>query len=209
MSAQAFFEGLASALQLMRRVKRWDAPMYRTYNAQPDEHKETTLEHSMISVIIAHYVLCLERDHGATYNHLDTERILLGALLHDLGEGAAGDILFKFKQDPVVKERLKVHEDAWANETLGLAPACMKEDLDRAYALEGEENLEGRFFAAIECLSYIIFARMQYETEEREEFASVFERQHPRIVAFAEEFGGVRVAYEEHREFLERVAPLP
>jgi 5'-deoxynucleotidase YfbR-like HD superfamily hydrolase len=209
MKSQPFFQGVMTAFAMIRRVYRWNAREYPSYYQQPNEQKETTLEHSASSVLIAHYLLCLERDHGTHYSDLNHQRILLGALLHDFGEGAAGDVTFQAKQDPILKAQLKIYEDRWSTEVLSSAPACMQSDMMSAHALEGESSLEGRFFAAIECLSYIIFARAQLEQEERYEFASALKRQHPRILAFAEEFGGVCTAYKEHRELLEKVAPLP
>ena len=115
---------------------------------------------------------------------------------------------FEAKQDPILKRQLKIYEDRWATQVLTIAPTPIRSDILCAHTLEGEDILEGRFFAAIECLSYIIFARMQYEVEKRTEFNSALKRQHPRILEFAKEFSGVRAAYEEHRELLERVAPL-
>lgn len=178
----------------MSSYARW-----KKYQELPAQEREDTLAHSWNATLLMAIMLELEEEHGSLAE-LSPVRLLMAAHLHDIGEGAIGDVTYVVKQDPRVRRQLEEIEREQATMMLaGLWPR-VQERFTAAYNVQYDHaTREGRFFNAMERVGYIYFAVVQVRMG-RKSFVEVYERQHDALVAHCEEFASVRVLYEPLRE---------
>lgn len=183
--------------EILSRVHRWTH-----FPSLPAEERESVLEHSYVSVLLAGAMLAIEEAHGSSAHGIDRPRVLLAAALHDVGEGRIGDIRYAVKQDPRVRDHLDTIEREQVASMLRDLPEDVRRTFWDAYRVVGSDTIEGRFFQAVERIGYMQFAVPQVQRG-RTEFLEVFRMQHDRILALASEFVSVRTLYEPYRAYVE------
>ncbi len=175
---------------MLERVFRWS-----NYASVPAAERETVLEHSFNSVVLAGAMLSIE-ERGRLAGRFNHSRLLLCALLHDLGEGRIGDVTFHVKNDPRIKAGLHEIEQEQVRALLAPLPEAVRTDFLDALTIEGDgSSLEGRFFNAVEQVGYVFYAFHQAKRLGRGEFKKVLLNHHATLVKHAEEFTSVRVLY--------------
>lgn len=184
---------------LLRGVHRW-TPM----KTLPREECETVETHSLVSVWLVGAMLAIERAHGT--HKLNEARLLLGASLHDVGEGRIGDVAYLVKNDPRVRGQLVAIEHEAVARDFANFPPTIRDAFSDAYAVEREidETPDGEFFHAVEVLGYMLFAVPQVK-QGRLEFRAVLEHHHGTLVKYSSRFESVRVFYEPYRRYVELI----
>lgn len=188
---------LAQLPEMLSRVHRWTH-----FSSLPRGERETVLEHSYVSVLLASAMLALEDAHGAHGGALNHAKILLAAALHDVGEGRIGDVRYAVKQDPRVRDHLAQIEREQVSHMLRDLPDAVRDRFQEAYGMIDGDSLDGRFFKAVERVGYVHFAVPQVQRG-RMEFMEVFRMQHERILALEEEFVSVKMSYDPYRAYVE------
>ena len=194
---KGFARFLVETAAMLRKVHRWTQ-----YSEIPDAERETVETHSLTTLWLTAAMLAVERAAGNTAPN--GERIILGASLHDAGEGETGDVAYKVKIDPRIRAILRQIELEAVQKMFGSLPDPVRELFLDAYAVEDEvgKTLDGDFFNGVERIGYIMFAVPQVK-KGRNSLIEVFERQHPEIMKLAERFISVRIFYEPYREYVE------
>ena len=205
MRAQELFTAFVDAARRLRRNFRWGH--FETYATLPDSIRETTLEHSVHTFFLTLYMLELEEKFGRFKGKLNHKRLLVAALIHDLGEGTCGDVKYAVKNDPRVRELLGQIEREEVVAIFQRIPEEARAVLQDAYAIVDAKSLEGRFFNAVERLGYILDAHPQIENGD-DAFVDVYERQHPKILELEKEFESLRFLYDEFRAKVERLLKI-
>jgi 5'-deoxynucleotidase YfbR-like HD superfamily hydrolase len=178
--------------ELLRRVHRW-----AHFRSIPRAELETVETHLLNHVWLAAIMLALEQAAGR--NKIDGMTVLTALSVHDIGEGAIGDVRFAVKQDPRVRAPLKEMERDAAADLFRNLPPPAREFLSRAFQVEGqEETIEGRFFDAVERIGYMLYAVMQVRLD-RMELVEVFHLQHRALFERGIEFPSCAALYAPYR----------
>lgn len=188
---------------MLSQVHRWGQ-----HRAIPLHERENVLEHTFRAVALTAAMLAIEEEQGNHLRRLNGERLLLAALLHDIGEGRIGDVLYAVKQDERVKHALDEIEREEATGLLKGLPLAVRDKFTDAYLLVGENSIEGRFFEAVERMGYVYYSIEQYRDRGRKDFIETFQMQHEKIINLQEEFVSLKVLYDEYREYIERELTL-
>jgi len=182
---------------MLSQVHRWgNSPSVPSYE------RESVLEHTFRAVALTAAMIAIEEEQGDLPRRLDGERLLLTALLHDIGEGRTGDILYAVKQDVRIKDVLNEIEREQAVGLLKDLPLPVRDKFESAYRLESENSIEGRFFNAVERMGYIYYSIEQYRDRGRKDFIETFQMQHNKILELEQEFVSLKVLYDEYREYI-------
>jgi len=116
----------------------------------PNQHCESVAEHSFAVAVLALWL-------GQAYYHqLDLNRVLRMALLHDIGEVYAGDIIPSDRVSETDKQRL---ERASLEKVLGKLPAS-QDHLELWLEFERGDSPEARFVRQIDRLEMGLQARV-------------------------------------------------
>lgn len=199
---QELFTVFVNAARRLRRNFRW--MHFERYATLPDSIRETTLEHCVHTFVLALYMLELEEKYGRFKNQLNHKRVLIAALIHDIGEGTCGDVAFKVKNDQRVHDLLLQIEREEVAAIFERIPEDVRPVFADAYAVvDAKDTLDGRFFNAVERIGYILDAYAQIEDGD-DTFVGVYERQHPAILELEKEFESVRILYNEYRTEIQR-----
>lgn len=180
---EAAIHGMASEIE---EVRRWGH--YRRL-----AERETVLQHAVKGAVLAQVMIAIERARGKA--DFDAYRILAAAIVHDFGEGAAGDIRYEVKLDPRIRAVIEEHErNAFAKFGAQL-PSEAHKPLEEAYSPQDDRaTFEGRFFNALERLGYMLWAVREYLSG-KQIYREVFQNQHRHLLAYMEEFAAVRILY--------------
>lgn len=191
---QRFLDEMADGLQ---SVERWAHYPER-------KHRDHGLQHAFQTALLAKFMLALERAHGSVEG-LDGERIVSAGFTHDVGEWLTGDVRWQVKNDPRVKEPLRdIERELYEHEILAPLPEPVREALAHASGLQDDRvSRSGRFFNAVECIGYVIYAIREYREGNHRIGLSVFTRQHETLVRYMEEFASVRIIYGKYRAEIE------
>jgi len=194
---------LTQTPEMLSQVHRWgNSP------SVPRHERESVLKHTFRAVALTAAMVAIEEEQGDLPQKLDGERLLLAALLHDIGEGRTGDILYAVKQDGRVKHMLNEIEREQAMSLLKDLPLSVRDKYESAYRLESEDSIEGRFFNAVERMGYIYYSIEQYRDRGRKDFIETFQMQHEKILVLEEEFVSLKVLYGEFKEYIEKELEL-
>ena len=176
--------------------------------SQPEDRRENTLTHSLDSVILAAVMLKIEDEQGVG-SQIDHSKILLTAAIHDFGEGTIGDVAYRVKNDPRVRDALGAIEKEEVYKIFeGLSPS-LREMFLQAYDVVEQDSVGGEFFNAVECVGYVFFAITQLEATDLK-FVEVLKRQHSKLVELGKKFASVRVLYlEPYKEYVEKLIQTP
>lgn len=197
-------EWLTNFILQTRKVHRWEH--YEHVNRQ------NVLEHTMETILLTEVVIALEQQYGST--KFNAYLLLASAANHDLGEGLMGDVAFNVKNDPRVKDQLRIIErekfrEMLAIPNLGTACITVAASLEHAFDLQDDqESFEGRLFNAIEKLGYIIFALRELKVGNGH-FVEVLERQHGDVARYADEFVSIKMLYEPIKDTIESYLKEP
>lgn len=186
-----FVQGLSKVIERLLRCKRWEG-YTRSY-------QQSSLDHSVTIALLTGHLARREKEIGR--NTLDEAKLIMHALVHDFGEGVTGDLTFRFKNDPRIKELYKkIEEEETVCQIQGVSIGG--DYLFKAFILE-PDSLERKFFAAVECLDYLLFAISEYRMG-NQEFVKVFQRQHSRLVEYISLFPSIGEIYtREVQEWIE------
>ena len=190
-------------LEQLARDLRWG----RRWGSREKTHEESTLEHTVKLTTLAGMVLLLESKFGGT--QFDAFKVLLATQVHEFGEAGPGDVTWKFKQDPLMKEMLTKIEREHFLGLLTLGPAEITEELTDIFDVQFDQSTaEGRLFSAIEGLGYLLFALYELRNG-KEKFLSVLHNQipNPQFQGALDEFVGVRMIFELIREEADSYLP--
>ena len=187
---------LARLPEALSRVHRWTH-----MPSLPSSERETVLEHSYSTVLLASAMLAIEDAHGFHDKPIDRAKVMLAAALHDVGEGTIGDVRYAVKQDPRVREHLAAIECEQVEEMLRVLPETVRTAFWEAYRIVESDTPEGRFFQAVERIGYMQFAVPQVRRG-RMDFLEVFRMQHEKILELEHEFVSVRMLYDAYRDYV-------
>jgi 5'-deoxynucleotidase YfbR-like HD superfamily hydrolase len=198
---QTFLDDMANGLA---GVERWKHFPER-------KHQDHGLQHAFQTALLAITMLALEREHGAWSSeegddaYLDGERIVAGAVTHDIGEWLLGDVRYSVKQDERVAVPLREIElELYRDEILGNLPESVAGALDHASAIQDDsESRSGRFFNAVERVGYVLFAIREYREGNHKLGMKTFQHQHELLLVHAKEFASVRIIYGQIRDEVE------
>ena len=168
-----------------------DVSRWRHY--RETKQRETVLAHSWKGAILAQVMIGLEQGFGR--QDFDAYRILAAATVHDIGEGAVGDVRYEIKLDPRIRAVLEEYErDGFARFVSRLPPAVHGKIL-KSYALQDDRtSFEGKFFNALERLGYMFWAVREF-LDGNTIYREVFQNQHKHLLAYMDEFACVRFLY--------------
>ena len=197
-SSESLRKILSETPDMLSQVHRWSH-----YSSVPRGDRENVLEHTFRAVMLTAAMLAIEEEQGNLLRKLDGERLLLTALIHDIGEGSIGDVLFAVRQDSRIKDALNEIENEKVNELIKSLPLPVRDRFLNAYQVLGEDSTEGRFFNAVERIGYAYYAIEQYRDHGRKDFIQVLQRQHPMILDLEQEFVSLKVLYDEYREYVD------
>lgn len=191
---QQFLDEMADGL---RSVERWAHYPER-------KHRDNGLQHAFQTAFLAKAMLALERAHGNA-DDLDGERIVSAGFTHDVGEWLTGDVRYTVKNDPRVREPLRaIERELYEQEILAPLPEPVRETLALASGLQDDQvSRSGRFFNAVECVGYVIYALREYREGNHRIGLAVFGRHHERLARYSEEFHSVRIIYGKYRPEIE------
>lgn len=188
---------LTQTPEMLSGVHRWSH-----FPSLPRNERESVLEHTFRAVTLTSAMLAIEEEQGNLLQKLDSERLLLAALLHDVGEGRIGDVRYAVKIDRRVKTALDEIEHEQAMGLMKGLPLPVRDKFIHAYNLVGENSIEGRFFDAVERMGYIYYSIEQYRDRGRKDFIETFQMQHKKILEREVEFVSLQVLYDEYREYI-------
>lgn len=182
----------------LRDVSRWQH--YRGKTKQT----ETVLDHAFKGAVLAQVMIAIERGNGPP-RVFDAYRILAAAVVHDIGEGAVGDVRFEIKLDPRIRPVLEEHERNGFLRFIAPLSISPREEITRAYELQDDRiTFEGRFFNALERLGYMFWAVREY-LDSNLVYREVFQNQHKHLCAYMDEFACVRFLYGPLVPEIERI----
>lgn len=152
-----FFWELIAGLQ---KFKRW--------GNHPKNTPEDVLQHTKKTVVLTMFAIFLERRYSKLT--FDPFTVLAMSVVHDWGEGKAGEITSVVKNDFRVKKALAEIESEMLERFLKEhLPAALCEDVKMLLGfVDNLETPEGKFFRAIETLGYVHY--MLYEIYECRHF---------------------------------------
>lgn len=188
----------------LRKVGRWE------HYEEDTKQREDDLEHAFKGAMLAQVMIALERAARASEwsgqrRDFDAYRILAAAVVHDIGEGAVGDVRYEIKQDSRIRAVLKEHERNGFLRYIASFPREAQKEITRAYDLQDDrESLEGRFFNALERLGYMFWAVREFLDGSRV-YIEVFQNQHEQLRAYMDEFACVRILYGPLVPEIERI----
>lgn len=182
----SLMDNLKKVIDRQKRVIRWGGYDSKYYN-------QSSFEHTYILTLLTGLCLKLERHCGGQfYNDLS---IMNWALVHDIGEGVTGDITYKFKNHPLIKDIYPIVEQEQTKITInGLGPMadfCMD-----VYSQQGLTKKEQEFTHAMELLDYMLYALNEYFVYGNKEFVKVFKRQFAEFGHLAKIFPSVNLFYQ-------------
>jgi len=191
---QRFLDEMADGL---KSVERWAHYPER-------KHRDNGLQHAFQTALLAKIMLAIERESGSA-DDLDGERIVSAGFLHDVGEWLLGDVRYRVKNDPRVRDSLRsIETELFEQEILAPLPLPVRQALAHASDLQDEhQSRSGRFFNAVERIGYVIYAIREYRMGNHRIGLEVFQRQHETLVRYAEEFASVRAIYGGLRQEVE------
>lgn len=200
MDALRNFAALEAAIHDMAdallNVKRW-----RHYKGSG--RCETVLAHAFKGAMLAQVMIALERAHGT--REFDAYRILAAAVVHDIGEGALGDVRYELKLDTRIRAVLEEHERNGFIRFIEPLPALARKEITLAFELQDDRvSFEGRFFNALERMGYVLWAVREY-LDGHSVYHEVFQPHHAHLCEYVKEFACVRILYTPLVPGVERI----
>ena len=186
----------------IHKIRRWRGPDYANL---PDEARDTTLEHTLSIALMIGALLAIEEEHpmGKHKGVLNHERLLLAAIIHDIGEGAVGDLPWRVKRDQRISGPMREIEHEQVNEMLRDLPEAARDLYTNAYRTPHEESLEGRFFDAAHLVGQLALAVIRYRDGHRQ-FVEAFSNILTALEPAATEFASIELCLAPFREWLAR-----
>lgn len=177
-----FMDSISGMLNNLDRIHRW--------SGYPEiGYAQSVLAHSLLMVIIIGF--CLEQEEMLYGNKMNPRLVIRGGT-HDFGEGVLGDLMYNFKNHPLLKKFLLKMEHKETMKKLGeLYP--MDQYLKQIYSNDLFTDKEERFFEAMECLEYMLYAHNEFFHYDHKDFVKVFKRQLPRLEEFSKEFQSIKI----------------
>lgn len=199
-SIDSLFKLLVIGPRDIAQIRRWRGPDYR---GLPDDARDTTLEHSLSTGIVIAALLAIEESHPEArhkgeFNHA---RLITAGVIHDLGEGGVGELPWRVKRHPLIKDGMRKVEHEFVGEMFDELPEAAHRALGHAYNIPHQDSLDGRFFDAAHLVGQMALAVTRYK-EGHHQFIEAFGNILPALEAEAGEFVSIELCLAPYRAWM-------